>query len=290
MTNVLDDPWMAEALRRFSKDYATAIGNREVVLVGNDKALLKFGRNIDMSSGVVSTIWDTGVANETYLPVSVAGNLIDRISSSSTSDTQILRVEGHYATADQVMHFVILNVQLAGRTPSDLASATVIADGFGAFGDYNKLCRNTRLANLSDTDLIGDVYVYQNGQTVTNGVPQDLTLTHGKIRGTDGLNQSNKCATSFGDENFYIMTSARAGVARSAAAFVDFSLEVREPAGVFREKLPAVGSRDSGFGPIFNLPPYVIVPPNSDIRVRGTASANSVTGIGSFNGLIGALR
>ena len=171
MTNVLADPWMAEALRRFTKDYASAIGDREAYIVGNDKSLLKFGRNIDMSSGVVSTIWDTGVDNETYLPVSVAGNLIDRISGSSASDTQTIRVEGHYATADQVMHFVILNVPLTGQTPSDLANATVIVDVFGAFRDYNKLCRNTRLANLSGTDLVGDVYIYQNGQTVTNGVP-----------------------------------------------------------------------------------------------------------------------
>lgn len=290
MTDVLADPWAAEALRRFTTQYATAIGDREAYIVGNDKSLLKFGRNIAMASGVVSTLWDTGVANETYLPVTVAGNLIDRLSSSDAADTDIIRVEGHYASANEVMHFVALDVQLTGQTPVDLANATVISDVFGQWSTYNKLCRNTRLANLSDTNLVGDVYIYQNGQTVTSGVPQDLTLTHNKIRGTDGLNQSNKCATALGNENFYLMTSARAGVARSASAFVDFSLEIREPSGVFRERLPAVGSRDSGFSPIFNVPPYVIVPPNSDIRIRGTASANSVTGIGSFNGIIGALR
>lgn len=290
MTTALDDPWVAEAVRRASQDFDSQIANRKIDLVGKSKSVLKFGRNINMSSGVISTIWDTGVANETYLPMTEAGNLIDRISSSAVADTEVMRVEGHYATADNVCHFVILNVTLNGRTPVDLATATVLVDEFGAFGDYNKLCRNSRLANIAaGTALVGDVYIYQSGQTVTNGVPQDLTLTHGKVRGTDGLNQSNKCANTVSNEDIFILTSCRVGVARASAAFVDYSVELARRPNVFREVTIGVSSRDSGFVPIFGLPPYIVIPPNTDIRVRGSASTNSVVGVAEFSGLLARL-
>tara|TARA_R110000824_G_scaffold358803_1_gene546332 strand:- start:96 stop:944 length:849 start_codon:yes stop_codon:yes gene_type:complete len=281
MTNVLDEPWVAEAVRRFQSDYASVIANRRVDIVGKKKALLKFGRNVNMASGVLSTIWDTGVANETY----VASNLIDSISSSSASDTTTIRVEGHYYGSDGGLHFVILNATLSGRTP--VGDGTLVADLYGEYA--GALARVTRMANLSAVPLVGDVYIYQSGQTVTAGVPQDLTKVHGKIRGTAGLQQSNKCATTVSNEDFYIITSVRTGVARSQAAFVDFGLEIREPGGVFRERLIGNGSRDSGFGQIFDNAPHIIAPPNSDVRVRGTSSAASTTGIASFNGILGAL-
>ena len=280
MTNVLDDPWVAEAVRRFQADYSSVIANRRVDLVGKEKTVLKFGRNISMASGIPSTIWDVGVANETY----VETNLINRISSSSASDTQVIRVEGHYI-ADGGFHFVVLDVTLDGQTP--VSSGTVVADSYGQYP--GSLCRNSRLANLSDTELVGDVYVYQDTQTVTAGVPQDLTKVHAKIRGTAGLQQSNKCATTISSEDFYILTAARVGVAKQTAAFVDFSIEIREQGGTFRERAVGDGSRDSGFNLIFGAPPFIVVPPNSDIRITGVSSANATSGLASFNGILGRL-
>lgn len=279
----LSDFWLAEAVRRFSGDYASVIADRQVDLIGKQKALLKFGRNVNMASGVTSTIWDTGVANETY----VETNIIDSVSSSSAADTGVIRVEGHYISDTATYHFVVLNVTLNGQTPVDLSTATVLVDSFGSYG--GALCRNSRLANLSGAELSGDVYVYQAGQTVIAGVPQDLTLTHGKIRGLAGLQQSNKCATTISNDDFYILTAARVGTAKAQAAFIDFAVEIKEPLGTFRERTLGVSSRDSGFNPVFASPPFIVVPPNSDIRIRGSASANTVTGIAEFNGLLGRL-
>ena len=42
--------WIQEALRRFSEEYADTIGNRTIILERNRKALLKFGRNVGVSS------------------------------------------------------------------------------------------------------------------------------------------------------------------------------------------------------------------------------------------------
>ena len=292
-SNVLDDPWVAEAVRRFSKDYASVIADRKVEILGKDKSVLKFGRNLNMSLGVLSTIWDVGVANETYLDSAngTSANLIDRISASNASDTsRTIRVEGHYLSAAHTFHFVALDVVTDasnGQTPVDLANATVVADAFGGWGDYLKLARCSRLANLSATDLLGNIYAFQSGITVTAGVPQDLTKTHAKI--TSPRQQTNKCATTISNEDFAIMTTARAGVGRAAAAFVDFSLEIAERPNIFRERTLGIASRDSGFVPFFSQPPYIVIPPNSDIRLLGSSSANSVTGLGEFNLLLGKL-
>lgn len=281
MTDVLHDPWIAEAVRRFTAEYASVIGDRRVELAGKQKALLKFGRNVNMTAGDVETIWDTGVANETY----VDSNLIDSISSSSASDTMLIRIEGHYYGSDGKLHFVILDATLNGQTP--VTTTTVISDAYGEYA--GALARNSRLANLSGTTLVGDVFIYQSTQTVTAGVPQDLTKVHGKISGSAGLQQSNKCATTISNEDFFIITASRVGVAKAQAAYIDFSLEIREFGGIFRERTVGNGSRDSGFGQIFSSPPYLLIPPNSDIRMRGTASTNSTTGIAQFNGILGAL-
>jgi len=292
MAGVLDDPWIAEALRRFSSSYEDKIGNRRLDILGKAKSVYKFGRNTDMTSGELATIWDVGPANETYLDAGsgTSSNLIDRVSSSNASDAQGLRVEGHYLSAANTFHFVALRATLNGQTPVDLANATVLSDLKGEWSSYNKLARVSRMANLGDTaDLAGDVYCYQNGQTVTSGVPQDLTLTHAKIRGTDGLNQTNKCATTISNEDFGILTACRAGVARSVAAFVDYTIEIAERPNIFRERALGISSRDSGFTPIFSEPPFIVLPPNTDIRVRGTASTNSVGGLATLNILLGRL-
>ena len=175
----------------------------------------------------------------------------------------------------------------------DLASATVVSDLFGGFD--GALVRAIRVLNVGAVSLVGDVYVYQSGQTVLLGVPQDLSLTHCNIRGTAGLNQSNKCAATTSNDAFYIVTGAQVGVSRAQEAFVDFSLEVRHPSEVFRQKALASSARTSGFTPMLDGIPYLIVPPNSDIRMRGTsstdglASPNPVTAIAQFNGILGAL-
>lgn len=287
----LQDFWLELAIREFASSYGSAIEDRTVDLVGKRKSLHKFGRNIAMSANTEATIWDLGVAHETYLDGAsgTSSNLIDRISSSSGSDTGIIRIEGHYLSAANKFHFVILDATLTGQTPVDLANATALVDVFGGWSDQLKLARVSRVANLTATALVGDLYVYQNGQTVTAGVPQDLTLTHAKVRGSDGLNQTNKCATTISDEDFFIVTQIRAGVAKQSAAYVDFSFQVREPGGVFREKSIGDASRDSGYNPIYTGPPYLIVPPNSDIRIVGTSSANTTTGIAEFDGILGRL-
>ncbi len=92
-----EDPLIADALNRISNIYG------DTVSVNNKaKMLLKFGSADIQSANTWTTIWNTAQDqdNETY----VERNLINGISSSSTSDTGIgyvVTVEGHTVGSDQ---------------------------------------------------------------------------------------------------------------------------------------------------------------------------------------------
>lgn len=280
------DPWVEQAIRAAYSSYRSEIGNRQIDVIGKAKSVYKFGRNLTMSSGARSTIWDTGVANETY--ATVGTNPINRYSFSG-AQTQRMVVEGHVDDGSGNLTFVIVSVPGTGATSTDFTGATLIVGGaaFAAAGyGFNHV---SRAYNTESTALTEDFWVYQSGQTVTGGVPQDGTKTHLVVRGTDGLNQTNKAATAISKDDIGIITACRAGVQRNTDAVIDFALEVRENGGVFREKLVGPVARGAGATPLFTEAPYLILPPSSLVRVVGTASTNSVVGFADFNILLARL-
>ena len=228
------------------------------------KSLIKFGKSAPLSTSR-ETVWTVG-GNETY----VAANSIDSISSSSALDTQQIYLECHIVTGsgeDQQFTFTTQVVNLNGQ--SRVALPTPVA-------------RVSRIYNNNGTNLTGAVYVYQD-TPIVGGVPSDLTKVHAKIQ--QGFQQNFKAATTFSNEDYYILTGGFGSVSNKQAAAVDFFLEIKEPGKVFRE-VAAVSANSTGGAWQIELDPAVIIPKNCDVRVTCETGDQGATVYCSFKGYL----
>lgn len=253
------DYWLMHAVQRIAKDY-----NDTVSVFEKGKDLLKFGRNTEIQTSKTTIMaHKSGTYNETY----VSTNIIDAIVSSSGSDTEEVTIEGHTIDANGNFTFVSQTATLTGQTKVTIGTA---------------LARMTRIYNNNGTDLVGSIYGYQGTDTLTSGVPDTGTKVHCVIPA--GLNQSEKCATTISNSDYWIITSIDGHVLEKTSAFVDFHLEIREKGKVFRDIFD--WSADSGNGFTEKFMPYLIVPKNADVRVRGSAGANGKEGSASIQGVL----
>jgi hypothetical protein len=126
----------------------------------------KFGKapDYDIADGFVS-IWDgandSGTDQMQYIYSSTAA--IDSISSSNGSDTEDIEIQG----LDSSYNLVIQTITLTGQTRAALTT---------------NLIRVFRLKNVGSSNLLGNVYVYEN-TALSSGVPIDTT----KIRAIIGI-------------------------------------------------------------------------------------------------------
>jgi len=225
------------------------------------KTLYKFGRNADIGTSF-ETVWNTG-GNETY----ATDNVIDKFSSSNAGDTQEIIVEGHTISAGKLT-FVTQTVTLAGQTETALTTP---------------LARVNRAYNNGTTDFAGTIYIYED-DTVTAGVPQTASKIHAEV--TEG-NQTEKCATSISNTDYYIITAFTGYCFTKASRTVEFLVELREVGTtnkVFRRTFSTAGSE--GKPTHIDFDPPFIIPKNYDIRVRAIASANATDVGASFNGYL----
>jgi hypothetical protein len=225
------------------------------------KSLLKFGKSAPLTTNTLETVWTVG-GNEVYL----SDDGITHISSSSASDTQEIRVEGHTISGDDLT-FVVQLVTLSGQTPVALNTG---------------LARVSRISNNNGTELVGRVVVYED-TAVTGGIPTDATKIHIDI--PLGFQQSFKAATSFSKEDYYVMTGFYGAVSAKQSAAVDFYIEIKEPDGVFLQKACFTASSSGGNSDI-SLDPAIIVPKNSDVRVRCETTDNNAVVFGIFKGYL----
>ena len=230
------------------------------------KSLIKFGKSAPLTAGVLATIWTVNAGNEVY----VSSNIINSISSSSALDNEEIYIEGHTVTGtgfDQKFTFVKQIINLNGQTrvalPIPLARVSVTINNNGSL-------------------LQGLVVVYEN-TAIVDGIPTDLTKIHNNI--ALGFQESFKAATTFSDEDYYILTNGFGGVSGKQAAAADFYLEVRLAGRVFTQKAAATAN-SSGSNFSLNLDPAVIIPRNADIRVRAEADSNNAVVFASFNGYL----
>lgn len=229
------------------------------------KSLLKFGKSAELTAGARETVWPLG-GNEVY----VQSNVIDTLSSSSALDVYEVYLECHTVTgsgADQQFTFLTQTVTLNGQNKVLLPTP---------------VARVSRMFNNNGTDLTGQVYCYQDTPIVA-GVPSDLTKVHAII--PQGFNQTFKAATTFSNEDYYILTGGFGSVSNKQAANVDFYLEVRTPGKVFRQGA-AVSASSTGGSWSVELDPAIIVPKNADIRITCEASASGAVVFGSFKGYL----
>lgn len=225
-----------------------------VSVLEKKKTLLKFGRNDDLSSTAsFATVWTVG-GDETY----VEDNLIVQISSTDAGDTTLAYIEGHTKSGTGsagVFTFVTQSVSLSGQNAVALTTP---------------LARCSRVANLGPTNWAGAIYVAESA-TLSLGSPSAIAKIHNKILAGD--QQSYKCATTFSNSDYAIITGGWFSVNRKLAAQVDFEMEIRLPGQVFKPVARITGSTDGVTTGQINFNPYVIVPHNSDVRIRARPSA-----------------
>ena len=256
------DPFVEQAVRVAFSTYGDVIS-----VEAKAKDLIKFGRNDDVSSAATgSTIMEFtgGEDHETY----VSTNVIDTISSSSLSDTEIMTIEGHTISGG-VFTFVSQTKTLQGQTKTTLDTP---------------LARCTRY-NGNGTDLVGAIYAYQTASAVTTGVPQDGTLTHCIIRA--GKNQSEKGSTTISNADYWLITKFTIDVFQKTSVFIDAELQLRLAGGVFRT-IDAVSASTSS-NTVEEQKPYIIVPKNSDVRLVAVGSADSMDVAGSIHGMLASV-
>ena len=251
------EPRIRHAIRVVHATY----GDRVSVDVKN-KDLLKFGRNLDVGTSRATVMnLPSGQLHETY----VSDNTITHFASANAGDTQELVVEGH-TTDGSGFTFVTQTVTLAGQTKTALTTP---------------LARATRAHNNGATDLTGPVYFAQD-VTFTGGVPQTASAVHLIIPA--GANQTEKCATTLGDSDYWLISNAYADVSEKTAAFADFQLEVRRFGKVFRQQVDFTASTN-GQG-IVRFDPLFIVPPNSDVRLTAVADGAGTAVSGGIQGFL----
>lgn len=232
------------------------------------KTLAKFGSNdnIGTTYATVMTLPGTEI-NETY----IATNGITHISSSDAGDDQEVLIEGHTISGSDFT-FVSQSVTLNGQNKVALSTP---------------LARATRALNNNGTDLAGDVYIYQD-DTLTAGVPDTDTKVHLII--PQGFNQSRKAATAISSSDYYIITGFVASINKKTAATADVQLQVRDFGKVFRTIFNVTVSSTGGPTAVVNLDPAIIIPKNSDLRIRARASTTGVEVSARMKGYLARVR
>jgi hypothetical protein len=244
------------------REIYTEFGDR-VSVDEKAKQLRKFGRNQDITTSL-ETIWEVG-GIENY----PTGNFITKASSSNTSDTVTMYYEGHQITGTNIT-FGSGTFSLNGQTSVDLPV---------------DLFRLTRMYNNSTVTLLGDVYAYRDGTTVTAGVPQEQDSIHIKV--TADINQSLKASTTTSSQDYWIITEFRAsvGVSGNQDRKVDFRIDVRRQGKIFRT-IDVVTTSNNAGPLVEQLKPHIIIPPGSDIKITGLSSGTSTEATGTIAGYL----
>lgn len=258
--------WVQQAINEVERQDGLSVS---VELEKN--SITRLGRNFDMTADVPSIIWNVGINDET-LPAA-GSNPIDRVSSSSASDVETIALLGHTSDAFGNKSVVSLVITLNGQTP-------VVIDP--------PLHRVVDVARNAPPPLVGDVYVYEDSAVVA-GVPSDLTKVHSKIDGSLGYQRGNKAAVTISSDVYFFITSWSFSIDRQQSGFCDFTLDTKNLDSVFIERAVGTCSRDSGTDLIM-FRPFLIMRPNADLFVRGTANGTGIRATTQVSGIVASIR
>jgi hypothetical protein len=253
-----DDFWVLHAYAEVQDTYGDTVRVKP-------KSLLKFGENllVDTGQATVMTL-PSGVTAETY----VSDNLINRVSSSDDGDTQTFVVEGHTVDGSGNLTFSVQTGTLTGQAPATLTTP---------------LARATRIYNTGATNWAGSVYVHEVDATISSGVPQATAKIH--LIGPAGENQSLKASTSLSKVDYAFVTEIYASINKKTAGTAVIRFRVRNKGGVFRTLFKrAVASTGSDLN--FEIRPFLIIPPNTDVMVTAEADAGSTAVAAGFNSIL----
>ena len=209
----------------------------------------------------------SGVTNEAY----VSDNLITHFSSSNAGDDQSVIVKGHTLSGGNFTA-VTQTITLVGQTKTALGTP---------------LARVSEMYNDDTTDFAGDIYIYEDG-AVTAGVPDTASEVHMYLPASINHNQSIKAASTTAQNEYFIITDIEGSIDNKSAASCDVELQIRLYGKVFRTirnfTLNTAGSS------VYYIPldPCIVVPPNSDIRMRAITSSGTVDISGTISGYLTA--
>ena len=230
--------------------------------ISKAKSLRKFGRKDDLATTAAL------IANIPGDPSFLTTDAITSVVSDDASDTSAFLVEGHTIDGSGNLTFVVQTGTLTGQTP-------VVLD--------TPLARASRFVNISATEYVGTISVYEGG-AAPGGVVTDDNEVHVSLPA--GLQQSFKAQTSVSHEDYFIVTCVAASVLRQQSRNVDFTFETRSTTGVWLPKFQfGAASTGSSFVQV-DLEPVVIVPPNTDVRITGSASSTATAVTAFFAGYL----
>ena len=227
-------------------------------VVRKAKTLSKFGRSLNIDSTGFKTVWAGQAINDEPPKFGdpTAGNLVDSVTSANTGDDQTLRIEGHTISGSDLT-FVAQNVTLTGQTPVTLATP---------------LHHCTRILNTDDNDITGPVYVYDNTDGQSAGVPTDATDVAGYLAA--GEQQTQQCFTAISSQDLWIVTQLIVSANRQQTAAYDVVFEKRNTSGVWLPIEVELGLDTTGTSTVqIQLNPCIVVPPNTYIRARARSSS-----------------
>lgn len=143
------------------------------------------------------------------------------------------------------------------------------------------LNRLTRIRNNSGTNLIGNIYGYEN-TAISSGKPSDTTKIHATIPA--GKNTTFKASTSLSSDDYWLITNFYCDMLSKAAAYAKVSLQIREPNKTFIDRA-TISCSNGHQGRLPEGSPLIIVPKNSDVRLVAVGSGS----IQVSGGIIGLL-
>lgn len=223
------------------------------------KALHKFGR-LENAGTSEAVIWPVSGQS----PVRSLTNSIDTISSSSASDTQVIRVEGSTIDGND-LYFSVQFVTLNGQNKVTLSKA---------------LNSVTRVRNdASATETVGDVYVYED-TAISAGVPVDSSKIGNVMTASDQT--SLLAGTTIATPNYFIMTEMYASIGEKTSAVANIKLRSSAP-NVAEHTLETHSASNSG-RLSESMVPHRIITPGSYITMTSVASASNVDVLAGFRG------
>ena len=143
------------------------------------------------------------------------------------------------------------------------------------------LARVSRVVNSGSNDLIGNIYAYED-DTITAGVPDTDAKVHLIV--DTGLNNSEKASTTISSTQYWIVTGFYGDTLEKTASFASIHLELKESGETFINKVD-ISANTGGRGD-HSFKPYLIVKPNSDIKLSAKAGGAGTNVSGGIEGIL----
>jgi hypothetical protein len=177
----------------------------------------KFGKTEIPTSGIVNDIWNLPGVTE-YNFIRTAGGVQLGISCSQEIATKPVFI----TLLDGAGKQVNVPVQLNGWAEVPIIDP---ANGNDLFTRH----QTSSILALWDAPINGDVYIYERGTPIINGVPQDLTKVYGFI--ANGENRTQQAIYTIPSDCFGFFTDAYLYFTKKQSAVAIFELRASFPFG-----------------------------------------------------------